>query len=151
MEIVSLIYFSATNSTDQYQYHSVSMSVSAALTLHLPPLCTFCLSKVSSHSEPSSQSLSLQQPAQPPPPPPPPPQPQYGLPVPESRDKQLLFSDFEDLSASFRSLYKCVFEQSFTQQGGCCPSFFLCLSVHAFLSNIYIDSCSQKKKKKNNL
>uniref|UniRef100_A0A3Q0T008 Forkhead box J3 n=1 Tax=Amphilophus citrinellus TaxID=61819 RepID=A0A3Q0T008_AMPCI len=72
---------------------------------------------VSSHSEPSSQSLSLQQPAQPPPPPPPPPQPQYGLPVPESRDKQLCFSDFEDLSASFRSLYKCVFEQSFSQQG----------------------------------
>ncbi|KAM6925243.1 forkhead box protein J3-like isoform 2-T2 [Xenentodon cancila] len=76
---------------------------------------------VSSHSEPSSQSLSLQQPTQPPPPPPPPPlppQPQYGLPVPESRDKQLCFSDFEDLSASFRSLYKCVFEQSFSQQAG---------------------------------
>ncbi|KAM7412172.1 hypothetical protein PAMA_021905 [Pampus argenteus] len=74
---------------------------------------------VSSHSEPSSQSLSLQQPAQPPPPPPPPPpHPQYGLPVPESRDKQLCFSDFEDLSASFRSLYKCVFEQSFAQQAG---------------------------------
>ncbi|XP_028266430.1 forkhead box protein J3-like [Parambassis ranga] len=72
---------------------------------------------VSSHSEPSSQSLSLQQPAQPPPLPPPPPQPQYGLPVPETRDKQLCFSDFEDLSASFRSLYKCVFEQSFSQQG----------------------------------
>uniref|UniRef100_A0A3P9HDP2 Fork-head domain-containing protein n=1 Tax=Oryzias latipes TaxID=8090 RepID=A0A3P9HDP2_ORYLA len=71
---------------------------------------------VSSHSEPSSQSLSLQQPAQPPPPPPPP-QPQYGLPVPVSGDKQLCFSDFEDLSASFRSLYKCVFEQSFSQQG----------------------------------
>ncbi|CAG6021272.1 unnamed protein product [Menidia menidia] len=71
---------------------------------------------VSSHSEPSSQSLSLQQPPQPPPPPPPPPQPQYGLPVPESRDKQLCFSDFEDLSSSFRSLYKCVFEQSFSQQ-----------------------------------
>ncbi|XP_062246927.1 forkhead box protein J3-like [Platichthys flesus] len=68
---------------------------------------------VSSHSEPSSQSLSLQ----PPPPPPPPPQPQYGLPVPEARDKPLCFSDFEDLSASFRSLYKCVFEQSFSQQG----------------------------------
>ncbi|XP_055366279.1 forkhead box protein J3-like isoform X2 [Betta splendens] len=72
-------------------------------------------SKVSSHSEPSPQSLSLQQPAQPPPPPPP--QPQYGLSVPESRDKQLCFADFEDLSASFRSLYKCVFEQSFSQQG----------------------------------
>uniref|UniRef100_A0A3B4YPR2 Forkhead box J3 n=1 Tax=Seriola lalandi dorsalis TaxID=1841481 RepID=A0A3B4YPR2_SERLL len=55
------------------------------------------------HFEPSPQSLSLQQP------------PQYGLPVPESRDKQLCFSDFEDLSASFRSLYKCVFEQSFSQ------------------------------------
>ncbi|XP_029362462.1 forkhead box protein J3-like isoform X2 [Echeneis naucrates] len=73
--------------------------------------------KGSGHSEPSSQSLSLQQPAQPPPPPPPPPQPQYGLPVPESRDKQLCFSDFEDLSASFRSLYKCIFQQSFSQQG----------------------------------
>ncbi|XP_035500972.2 forkhead box protein J3-like [Scophthalmus maximus] len=72
---------------------------------------------VSNHSEPSSQSLSLQQPGQLPPPPPPPPQPQYGLPVPESRDKSLCFSDFEDLSASFRSLYKCVFEQSFSQQG----------------------------------
>ncbi|XP_037095623.1 forkhead box protein J3-like isoform X1 [Syngnathus acus] len=67
----------------------------------------------SSHSEPSSQSLSLQQPARPPPPPP---QPQYALPVPESRDKHLCFSDFEDLSASFRSLYKCVFELSFSQQ-----------------------------------
>lgn len=33
------------------------------------------------------------------------------------RDKQLLFSEFEDLSASFRSLYKSVFEQSFSQQG----------------------------------
>uniref|UniRef100_A0A3B5QT04 Forkhead box protein J3 n=1 Tax=Xiphophorus maculatus TaxID=8083 RepID=A0A3B5QT04_XIPMA len=72
------------------------------------------LNPVSSHSEPSSQSLSLQQSAQAPPPPQ---QPQYGLPVPESRDKQLCFSDFEDLSASFRSLYKCVFEQSFSQQG----------------------------------
>ncbi|XP_008316859.1 forkhead box protein J3-like [Cynoglossus semilaevis] len=72
---------------------------------------------VSNHSEPSSQSLSLQQPTQPPPLPPPPPQPQYGLSVQESREKQLCFSDFEDLSASFRSLYKCVFEQSFSQQG----------------------------------
>ncbi|KAM8862421.1 forkhead box protein J3-like isoform 2-T5 [Spinachia spinachia] len=69
---------------------------------------------VSSHSEPSSQSMSLRQAAQPPPPP----QPQYDLPVLESRDKQLCFSDFEDLSSSFRSLYKCVFEQSFSQQGG---------------------------------
>nr|XP_043895122.1 forkhead box protein J3-like isoform X2 [Solea senegalensis] len=68
---------------------------------------------VSNHSEPSSQSMS-QQPTQLAPPPQ---QPQYGLPVPESRDKQLCFSDFEDLSASFRSLYKCVFEQSFSQQG----------------------------------
>ncbi|KAM3616956.1 uncharacterized protein V6R79_000275 [Siganus canaliculatus] len=71
---------------------------------------------VSSHSEPSSQSMSHQQQPTQPPPPPPPPQPQYSLPVPESRDKQLCFSDFEDLSASFRSLYKCVFEQSFSQQ-----------------------------------
>ncbi|XP_056130328.1 forkhead box protein J3-like [Lampris incognitus] len=76
---------------------------------------------VSSHSEPSSQALSLQQPAPPPPPrppplPPAPPQPQYGVPVPEVRDKHACFSDFEDLSASFRSLYKCVFEHSFSQQ-----------------------------------
>lgn len=88
--------------------------------------------KVSNHSESSSQSLSLQLPSQqppPPPPPPPPPQPQYGLPVPELRDKQLCFSDFEDLSASFRSLYKCVFEQSFSQQGGCRPSFCLLIDV----------------------
>lgn len=88
--------------------------------VHLISFSSLSVLKVSSHSEPSSQSLSLQQPAQQPPPPPlPPPQPQYGLPVPESRDKQLCFSDFEDLSASFRSLYKCVFEQSFSQQGGC--------------------------------
>lgn len=63
---------------------------------------------VSSHSDP-------------PQPPPPAPQSQYGLPglpVPDTgRDKPLCFSDFEDLSASFRSLYKCVFEQSFSQQG----------------------------------
>uniref|UniRef100_H3CNX7 Fork-head domain-containing protein n=1 Tax=Tetraodon nigroviridis TaxID=99883 RepID=H3CNX7_TETNG len=69
---------------------------------------------VSSHSDSSSQTLSLQQPAQQQPPPPPPAQP-YSL--PELRDKQLCFSDFEDLSASFRSLYKCVFEQSFSQPG----------------------------------
>ncbi|KAM3877598.1 forkhead box protein J3 [Diretmus argenteus] len=59
---------------------------------------------VTSHPEPVSQPMSLQQP----------PQPQYNMP---ERDKQLLFSDFEDLSASFRSLYKSVFEQSFSQQG----------------------------------
>uniref|UniRef100_A0A3B4Y355 Forkhead box J3 n=1 Tax=Seriola lalandi dorsalis TaxID=1841481 RepID=A0A3B4Y355_SERLL len=59
---------------------------------------------VTSHPEPVSQSMSLQQP----------PQSQYNLP---DRDKQLLFSEFEDLSASFRSLYKSVFEQSFSQQG----------------------------------
>ncbi|XP_008287784.1 forkhead box protein J3 [Stegastes partitus] len=59
---------------------------------------------VTSHPEPVSQSLSLQQP----------PQSQYNMP---DRDKQLLFSEFEDLSASFRSLYKSVFEQSFSQQG----------------------------------
>lgn len=109
--------------------------------------------KVSSHSEPSSQSLSLQQPGQqpPPPPPPPPPQPQYGLPVPESRDKHLCFSDFEDLSASFRSLYKCVFEQSFSQQGGCRPSFRMWISVYLLmcaLCNILIDTCVHRKKKK---
>ncbi|XP_019907500.2 forkhead box protein J3-like isoform X2 [Esox lucius] len=60
---------------------------------------------VSSHLEPSSHSLSLQQP---------PPPPQYSV---AKRDKQLLFSDFENLSASFRSLYKSVFEQSFSQKG----------------------------------
>ncbi|XP_029528220.2 forkhead box protein J3-like [Oncorhynchus nerka] len=59
---------------------------------------------VTNHQESVSQSMSLQQP----------PQPQYSMP---ERDKQLLFSDFEDLSASFRSLYKSVFEQSFSQQG----------------------------------
>ena len=54
---------------------------------------------VTNHPEPVSQSLTPQQ------------QPQYNLP---ERDKQLLFSEynFEDLSASFRSLYKSVFEQS---------------------------------------
>ncbi|KAJ8264918.1 hypothetical protein COCON_G00140170 [Conger conger] len=59
---------------------------------------------VTSHPEPVSQALSLQQP----------PAPQYSL---QEREKQLLFSEFEDLSASFRSLYKSVFEQSFGQQG----------------------------------
>ncbi|RVE73309.1 hypothetical protein OJAV_G00046680 [Oryzias javanicus] len=59
---------------------------------------------VTSHPEPVSQSMSLQQP----------PQSQYNMP---DRDKQLLFSDFENLSASFRSLYKSVFEQSFSHQG----------------------------------
>ncbi|KAM9243103.1 forkhead box protein J3 isoform 4-T4 [Dugong dugon] len=59
---------------------------------------------VTNHPEPVSQSLTPQQ------------QPQYSLP---ERDKQLLFSEynFEDLSASFRSLYKSVFEQSLSQQG----------------------------------
>ncbi|KAF0034794.1 hypothetical protein F2P81_012552 [Scophthalmus maximus] len=57
---------------------------------------------VTTHPEPVSQSMNLQQP------------PQYNMP---DRDKQLLFSEFEDLSASFRSLYKSVFEQSFSQQG----------------------------------
>ncbi|XP_029287262.1 forkhead box protein J3 isoform X3 [Cottoperca gobio] len=59
---------------------------------------------VTTHPEPVSQSMSLQQT----------PQSQYNMP---DRDKQLLFSEFEDLSASFRSLYKSVFEQSFSQQG----------------------------------
>ncbi|XP_069843618.1 forkhead box protein J3 isoform X3 [Dipodomys merriami] len=60
--------------------------------------------KVTNHPEPVSQSLTPQQ------------QPQYNLP---ERDKQLLFTEynFEDLSASFRSLYKSVFEQSLSQQG----------------------------------
>lgn len=60
--------------------------------------------QVTSHPETVSQSMSLQQP----------PQSQYSMP---DRDKQLLFSEFENLSASFRSLYKSVFEQSFSQQG----------------------------------
>ncbi|KAM9443508.1 forkhead box protein J3 isoform 1-T1 [Clarias gariepinus] len=64
---------------------------------------------VTSHPEPVSQSMSLQQA----------PQPQYSIP---ERDKQLLFSDFEDLSASFRSLYKSVFEQSFNQPSLMIPS-----------------------------
>ncbi|KAJ8388958.1 hypothetical protein AAFF_G00125190 [Aldrovandia affinis] len=63
---------------------------------------------VPSHPEPVSQSLSLQQQQQQQAP------SQYSM---QERDKQLLFSDFEDLSASFRSLYKSVFEQSFSQQG----------------------------------
>ncbi|XP_059996344.1 forkhead box protein J3 isoform X5 [Lagenorhynchus albirostris] len=60
--------------------------------------------RVTNHPEPVSQSLTPQQ------------QPQYNL---SDRDKQLLFSEynFEDLSASFRSLYKSVFEQSLSQQG----------------------------------
>ncbi|XP_051044612.1 forkhead box protein J3 isoform X1 [Phodopus roborovskii] len=59
---------------------------------------------VTNHPEPVSQSLTPQQ------------QPQYNLP---ERDKQLLFTEynFEDLSASFRSLYKSVFEQPLSQQG----------------------------------
>lgn len=59
---------------------------------------------MTNHPEPVSQSLTPQQ------------QPQYNL---SDRDKQLLFSEynFEDLSASFRSLYKSVFEQSLSQQG----------------------------------
>lgn len=101
--------------------------------------------KVSSHSEPSSQSLSLQQPAQPPPPPPPPPQPQYGLPVPESRDKQLCFSDFEDLSASFRSLYKCIFEQPFSQPGGCQPSPWISVTAQASTSNVWKSASVNRK------
>lgn len=62
------------------------------------------LPQVTTHTEPVSQSMNIQQPAQ----------SQYNMP---DRDKQLLFSEFEDLSASFRSLYKSVFEQSFSQQG----------------------------------
>ncbi|KAI4823969.1 hypothetical protein KUCAC02_012521, partial [Chaenocephalus aceratus] len=63
---------------------------------------------VSSHSEPSSQSLSLQQPVHPPPPPPT--QPQYGLPVPSrgtsrsvsrtSRTSALLSAVFTSVSLS---------------------------------------------------
>nr|XP_033777220.1 forkhead box protein J3 isoform X4 [Geotrypetes seraphini] len=68
---------------------------------------------VTSHPEPVSQSLTPQQ-------------SQYSMP---ERDKTL-FSEynFEDLSASFRSLYKSVFEQSLSQQG---------------LMNISSDSSSQ--------
>lgn len=67
--------------------------------------------QVTSHPEPVSQSMSLQQP----------PQPQYNIP---ERDKQLLFSDSEDLSASFRSLYKSVFGQSFSQPGKWTTQFY---------------------------
>ncbi|XP_034029093.1 forkhead box protein J3-like [Thalassophryne amazonica] len=102
---------SLSNSLSEQSLASVNLNTAGGGGVH-------SYTPVSSHSELSPQSLNLQQqPAQPPPPPPPPPQPQYGLSVSESRDKQLCFSDFEDLSASFRSLYKCVFEQSFSQQG----------------------------------
>lgn len=74
--------------------------------------CFFLSPQVPSHPEPVSQSMSLQQP----------PQSQYNMP---DRDKQLLFSEFEDLSASFRSLYKSVFEQTFNQQG----EIFICYNV----------------------
>lgn len=72
---------------------------------------------MTSHPEPVSQSMSLQQP----------PQSQYNMP---DRDKQLLFSEFEDLSASFRSLYKSVFEQTFNQQGEWCQEKWLHTTVH---------------------
>ncbi|CAL8251387.1 unnamed protein product [Arctogadus glacialis] len=71
----------------------------------------YCVCRVGSHSEQHT-------PPPPPPAPPAPPQPpQYGLPsAGEARDKQpLCFSDFQDLSASFRSLYQRVFQQSFSQ------------------------------------
>lgn len=73
------------------------MFTSSAISMSLSP-------QVTSHPETVSQTMSLQQP----------PQSQYNMP---DRDKQLLFSEFENLSASFRSLYKSVFEQSFSQQG----------------------------------
>uniref|UniRef100_H3DBC7 Forkhead box J3 n=1 Tax=Tetraodon nigroviridis TaxID=99883 RepID=H3DBC7_TETNG len=72
-------------------------------------------------------SMSLQQP----------PQSQYNMP---DRDKQLLFSEFEDLSASFRSLYKSVFEQTFNQQ------VFIFLNMkfsHVMSSHYYSDSSQQ--------
>lgn len=75
------------------------MFTSSAIFMSLSP-------QVTSHPETVSQTMSLQQP----------PQSQYNMP---DRDKQLLFSEFENLSASFRSLYKSVFEQSFSQQGEC--------------------------------
>lgn len=74
-----------------------SIFLSSTIFMSLSP-------QVTSHPETVSQSMSLQQP----------PQSQYNMP---DRDKQLLFSEFENLSASFRSLYKSVFEQSFSQQG----------------------------------
>uniref|UniRef100_A0A6I8PCE9 Forkhead box J3 n=1 Tax=Ornithorhynchus anatinus TaxID=9258 RepID=A0A6I8PCE9_ORNAN len=75
------------------------VSTSASPTLAINTVTN----KVTNHPEPVSQSLTPQQ------------QPQYSMP---ERDK-LLFSEynFEDLSASFRSLYKSVFEQSLSQQG----------------------------------
>lgn len=90
---------------------SLLLSRSSCLVILNRPNCVFNIPidlvhlsffQVTSHPEPVSQSMSLQQA----------PQPQYSIP---ERDKQLLFSDFEDLSASFRSLYKSVFEQSFNQ------------------------------------
>ncbi|KAM6927325.1 forkhead box protein J3 isoform 3-T3 [Xenentodon cancila] len=87
---------SLNNSLSDQSLASVNLnSVSSSVHNYTP---------VTSHPEPVSQSMSLQQP----------PQSQYNMP---DRDKQLLFSEFEDLSASFRSLYKSVFEQSFSQQG----------------------------------
>ncbi|XP_023697310.1 forkhead box protein J3-like isoform X1 [Paramormyrops kingsleyae] len=87
---------SLNNSLSDQSLASVNLNSGATVHSYTP---------VTNHPEPVSQSMSLQQP---------PPQPQYSIP---DRDKQLLFSDFEDLSASFRSLYKSVFEQSFGQQG----------------------------------
>lgn len=81
---------------------NIKQSVSHFCNSLLSLLSSFV--QVTGHPEPVSQSMSLQQP----------PQSQYNMP---DRDKQLLFSEFEDLSASFRSLYKSVFEQSFSQQG----------------------------------
>lgn len=81
---------------------SVCINILQVVFLFFPQLV-----QVTNHPEPVSQSMSLQQP----------PQSQYNMP---DRDKQLLFSEFEDLSASFRSLYKSVFEQTFNQQGEWC-------------------------------
>ena len=108
--------------------HCVCVCVCVVIDFSAPSLIPSSVRlQVSSHSDPSSQPLGLQQSAQQPPPPQPPPpppaQPAYSL--PELRDKQLCFSNFEDLSASFRSLYKCVFEQSFSQAGGCRPGWII--------------------------
>ncbi|XP_062316189.1 forkhead box protein J3-like [Osmerus eperlanus] len=90
---------SLNNSLSDQSLASVNLNSVGSSSVH-------SYAPVSSHSEPSSQSLVLQGP--------PPPPSQYALP---DRDKQLCFSDFEDLSASFRSLYKSVFEQAFSQTG----------------------------------
>ncbi|XP_065817077.1 forkhead box protein J3-like isoform X2 [Labrus bergylta] len=109
---------SGERASTPYSLESESLRMDCIMSGGASPTLAFnaVTNEGSSQSEPSSQSLSLQQSSKLPPAPPPA-QSQCGLPIQESRHKQPCFSDFEDLSASFRSLYKCVFEQSFSQQG----------------------------------